>query len=140
MNRYPKVMENYKTDYINIKVDLVFTCNLEFVEGDSGTGKTLLWQCLKNDSFLNKKLVLINYENTSEEVKDLILESKGNLIVIDNADIVLNSSKLRKHVALDLKNQYIIFGRDTKYYFLTKENMKKMNFNNNVLSIVGMFE
>jgi hypothetical protein len=42
--------------------------------------------------------------------------------VIDNADVLL-SDDVRKHIALDDKNQYVIIGRNPKNLFATKENL-----------------
>jgi hypothetical protein len=41
--------------------------------------------------------------------------------VIDNADVIL-SDDVRKYIALDDKNQYLIIGRNPKNLFATKEN------------------
>lgn len=44
------------------------------------------------------------------------------MIVIDNADILLGND-LRKKISLDVKNQYLIIGRNPKNLFATKENL-----------------
>ena len=44
------------------------------------------------------------------------------MIVIDNADILLNNDT-RKYISLDDKNQYLIIGRNPKNFFATKENL-----------------
>ena len=48
--------------------------------------------------------------------------TKGKLIVIDNADILLDDDT-RKYISLDDKNQYLIIGRNPKNLFVTKENL-----------------
>ena len=47
---------------------------------------------------------------------------EGKLIVIDNADILLDDDA-RKYISLDDKNQYLIIGRNPKNLFATKENL-----------------
>jgi hypothetical protein len=42
--------------------------------------------------------------------------------VIDNADVLL-SDAVRKYIALDDKNQYLIIGRNPRNLFATKENL-----------------
>ena len=42
--------------------------------------------------------------------------------MIDNADILLNDD-IRKYIALDDKNQYLIIGRNPKNLFATKDNL-----------------
>jgi hypothetical protein len=50
------------------------------------------------------------------------MDTKGKLIVIDNADILLND-EIRKYISLDGNNQYLIIGRNPKNLFATKENL-----------------
>ena len=52
----------------------------------------------------------------------MYLNANGKLIVIDNADVLLNND-MRKYIALDDKNQYLIIGRNPKNLFTTKENL-----------------
>lgn len=42
--------------------------------------------------------------------------------MIDNADVLLDDS-VRKHIALDDRNQYLIIGRNPKNLFATKDNL-----------------
>ena len=43
-------------------------------------------------------------------------------MVIDNADVLLNDD-IRKYIAVDDKNQYLIIGRNPKNLFATRENL-----------------
>lgn len=54
--------------------------------------------------------------------KPIVSNEKGKLIVIDNADILLDDDT-RKYISLDDKNQYLIIGRNPKNLFATKENL-----------------
>ena len=97
MKSKPVVMEHFSTIHTSFIVDFTFTNNLTILMGDSGTGKTA------TTSFI------ISQEN-------------GKLIVIDNADILLDDDS-RKYISLDDKNQYLIIGRNPKNFFATKENL-----------------
>ena len=55
-------------------------------------------------------------------MENIIKSSTGKLIVIDNADILLNNNT-RKYIALDDKNQYLIIGRNPHNLFAAKENL-----------------
>ena len=55
-------------------------------------------------------------------IKEIIRQTEGKLVVIDNADILLDDDT-RKHISLDDKNQYLIIGRNPKNLFATKENL-----------------
>ena len=50
------------------------------------------------------------------------MQIKGKLIVIDNADILLDD-ETRKYISLDGNNQYLIIGRNPKNLFTTKDNL-----------------
>ena len=52
----------------------------------------------------------------------MIAGETGKLIVIDNADILLDDNT-RKYISLDDKNQYLIIGRNPKNLFATKDNL-----------------
>ena len=57
-----------------------------------------------------------------KDIKEILSQTTGKLIVIDNADILLNDDT-RKYISLDDKNQYLIIGRNPKIFFATKENL-----------------
>ena len=52
----------------------------------------------------------------------MISRVDGKLVVIDNADVLLDDDT-RKYISLDDKNQYLIIGRNPKNLFATKENL-----------------
>jgi hypothetical protein len=55
-------------------------------------------------------------------VKDILVQTRGKLVVIDNADILLDD-EARKYISTDGENQYLIIGRNPKNLFTTKENL-----------------
>ena len=50
------------------------------------------------------------------------MQTKDRLIVIDNADILLDD-ETRKYISIDGDNQYLIIGRNPKNLFTTKDNL-----------------
>ena len=74
-----------------------------------------------NQGFEEKKLFL-NYLDYRNDVADIIKSADKKMIVIDNADILLDDES-RKYIALDDKNQYLIIGRNPKNLLATKENL-----------------
>lgn len=139
MKTKPVVKKEYNTSYLDITVNLVLDYNICFVIGDSGEGKSFLWQILSDDSALVGYLQTYNYRDINKEIDKQIMEAKGKLIVIDNADILL-SSKLRQHIAFDTNNQYILFGRNPESLFLTKENFKEIRFNDRTIYLENAFD
>ena len=71
---------------------------------------------------VNPDIVCINYQDYQKDIKKLIAGEKGKLIVIDNADILLDDDT-RKYISLDDKNQYLIIGRNPKNLFATSDNL-----------------
>lgn len=65
------------------------------------------------------------YLDYQRDIGEMIRSSRGKLIVIDNADVLLDDS-IRKYIALDDKNQYLIIGRNPKNLFTTKENLYEL--------------
>ena len=71
---------------------------------------------------INPDILCLNYLDYQKDIKDIIRKQKGKLIVIDNADILLNDDA-RKYISLDDKNQYLIIGRNPKNLFATSDNL-----------------
>ena len=112
MKSKPVVMEHFSTIHTSFIVDFTFTNNLTILMGDSGTGKTATTSFIRECMAINPKILCFNYLDYQKNIKDIISQENGKLIVIDNADILL-----------DDKNQYLIIGRNPKNFFATKENL-----------------
>lgn len=122
MKSKPIVMEHFSTEHTSFVLDFEFTNNITILTGDSGTGKTAAFSFIKESMALNSDIVCLNYLDYQKNIGDIIRNTEKKLIVIDNADILLDDD-LRKYIALDDKNQYLIIGRNPKNLFVTKENL-----------------
>lgn len=60
----------------------------------------------------------------------MLTQMKNKMIVIDNADILLDD-ETRKFISLDENNQYLIIGRNPKNLFTTKDNLFELVSNKN---------
>lgn len=121
MRTKPIVMEHYTTTHTSFIVEFDFSTNITLLMGDSGTGKTASFYFIKEDMALNDKIMCINYLDYDKDILSMIKDTSGKLIVIDNADTILDDT-IRKYIATDCKNQYLIIGRNPKNLFATKEN------------------
>lgn len=90
--------------------------------GDSGTGKTAAFSFIRECMAVNPNILCINYLDYQKDIRDMISRVDGKLVVIDNADVLLDDDT-RKYISLDDKNQYLIIGRNPKNLFATKENL-----------------
>ena len=122
MKSKPTVMEHFSTVHTSFVLDFKFTSNITILTGDSGTGKTASFSFIKECMALNPDIMCLNYLDYQKNIADIIKNASGKLIVIDNADVLLNND-MRKYIALDDKNQYLIIGRNPKNLFTTKENL-----------------
>lgn len=125
MKSKPIVMEHFSTIHTSFVVDFTFHNNITILMGDSGTGKTASFSFIRECMAVNSKILCMNYLDYQKDIKALISREEGKLIVIDNADILLND-ETRKYISLDDKNQYLIIGRNPKNLFATKENLYEL--------------
>jgi len=122
----PVVFTNIQTVHTSFRVNLDLDYNITFIVGDSGTGKSALFSFLKELATENKKLICFNYLDNNKNYKNSIKKYKGKLIIIDNADILLDDN-MRHHIATDDKNQYIIIGRNPSGLLLQQDEIYELN-------------
>lgn len=125
MKSRPVVMTKFSTVHSSFIVDFIFQNNITILMGDSGTGKTAAFSFIRECMAINPKILCLNYLDYQKNIKDILSETEGKLIVIDNADILLND-ETRKYISLDDKNQYLIIGRNPKNLFATRENLYEL--------------
>lgn len=122
MKSKPVVMDHFSTVHTSFVVDFKFTNNITILTGNSGTGKTASFSFIKECMATNSDIMCLNYLDYQKDIASMIKGAKRKLIVIDNADILLDDA-IRKYIALDDKNQYLIIGRNPKNLFATKDNL-----------------
>lgn len=96
-------------------IELELRDQIVLIEGDSGTGKTLIFKVFKDQSILDNNIVCINkalLRDTKKNFITLVSKLRGKIILVDNADIIL-TSEARKHIMFDEYNQYVILGRNS---------------------------
>ena len=122
MKSKPIVMNHFSTVHSSFVIDFIFKNNITVLMGDSGTGKTAVFSFIRECMAVNPKILCLNYLDYQKDRKEIICNAEGKLIVIDNADILLDDDT-RKYISLDDKNQYLIIGRNPRNLFTTKENL-----------------
>ena len=122
MKSKPVIMEHFSTVHTSYVIDFNFTNNITILTGSSGTGKTASFSFIRECMAVNSEILCINYQDYQKNIRKLIEGEKGKLIVIDNADILLDDDT-RKYISLDDKNQYLIIGRNPKNLFTTSDNL-----------------
>ena len=122
MKSKPIVMEHFSTVHTSYILNFDFTNNIIILTGLSATGKTASFSFMRECMAVNSNIVCINYQDYKKDIKKIIAAETGKLIVIDNADILLDDDT-RKYISMDDKNQYLIMGRNPKNLFATSDNL-----------------
>ena len=122
MKSKPVVMEHFSTVHTSYIINFDFTSNITILTGASATGKTASFSFMRECMAMNQDILCINYQYYQRDIKKIIASETGKLIVIDNADILLDDDA-RKYISLDNKNQYLIIGRNPKNLFATSDNL-----------------
>lgn len=117
----PVVMETFSTIHTSFLIDFHFTNNITILMGDSGTGKSVIFSLLQESVIEEPRILCFNYLDVNKDIINILENTIGKLIVIDNADILLNDMS-RKYIAFDDKNQYLIIGRNPKNLMATQDN------------------
>ena len=115
-------MDHFSTVHTSYIVDFDFTNNITILTGASATGKTASFSFIRECMAINPNIVCINYQCYQKDIKKMLAKEIGKLIVIDNADILLDDDT-RKYISMDEKNQYLIIGRNPKNLFTTSDNL-----------------
>ena len=115
MKSRPVVTGHFSTVHTSFIVDFEFTNNITILTGDSGTGKTASFSFIRECAALNPDILCLNYLDYQKDIREIISQVERKLIVIDNADILLDDDTR--------KNQYLIIGRNPGNLFATKENL-----------------
>ena len=121
----PIIFDRLKTRHTNFIVDLQIESNVTFITGDSGVGKTAVYSFLREMSSEDSRIVCLNYIDRNKDYNDTITNAKGKLFIIDNADILLDD-EMRRYIAMDTENQYIIIGRNPTGLLLSQDEIYEL--------------
>ena len=114
--------------------DLEFDDRITLVGGDSGTGKTVLYEMLEDIRLTEEynAIKLFNYK--SDNFLEAVKRCKNSFIVIDNADYLINDD-VRKFINFELSNQYMLFLRNCDGLNVSDKSFKVLKFDNNRITL-----
>ena len=114
--------------------ELSFDDRITLVGGDSGTGKTVLYEMLEDLKLTDEyhAIKLFNYK--SEELAENLKKCRNNFIVIDNADILINDD-IRKFINFETSNQYMLFLRNCDGLNVSDKSFKELKMDNNRITL-----
>ena len=114
--------------------DLGFDDRITLVGGDSGTGKTVLYEMLEDIRLTDeyKSIKLFNYK--SDNLIESIKQCRDSFIVVDNADILIND-EVRRFINFEFSNQYMLFLRNCDGLNVSDKSFKVLKFDNNRITL-----
>lgn len=114
--------------------DLVFEDRITLVGGDSGTGKTVLYEMLEDLKLTNEyhAIKLFNYK--SENILENLEKCRNNFIVIDNADILIDDD-IRRFINFEFSNQYMLFLRNCDGLNVSDKSFKVLKLVDNKITL-----
>ena len=127
MQSKPIVMKHFSTVHTSYIVNFEFTNNITILTGASATGKTASFSFIRECMAVNPDIVCINYQDYQKDIKKLIASETGKLVVIDNADILLDD-EIRKYISLDDKNQYLFTTSDNLFELVSEKKGEQTEF------------
>ena len=114
--------------------DLLFNDRITLVGGDSGTGKTVLYDILEDLKQTEEynAIKLFNYK--SEDVLEKLKQCRNNFVVIDNADILMDD-EVRRFINFEFSNQYMLFLRNCDGLNVSDKSFKVMKVESNMITL-----
>ena len=132
------ILKNYKISAEGVKYNLIFYTDLTIIGGESGVGKTLLFKAFQKKAALgDERFVCIdinyvtNLKNMNTTLDSVLSSANNKIIIIDNADVVLNTTQKLK-IYMDTKNQYIIFAHGTDGFKPSASSIAELKVENNI--------
>ena len=114
--------------------DLIFEDRITLVGGDSGTGKTVLYEMLEDLRLTEdyQAIRLFNYK--TDDFSKSLMQCRNSFIVIDNADILIDDEG-RRFINFECSNQYMLFSRNCDGLNVSDKSFKVLKFDENQITL-----
>ena len=122
----------FKADHFSY--DLVFDDRITLVGGDSGTGKTVLYEMLEDLRLTDKYKAIKLFNYRSDNLLETIRQCRDSFIVIDNADILIDDD-IRRFINFEFSNQYMLFLRNCDGLNVSDKSFKVLKFEDNRITL-----
>lgn len=114
--------------------DLVFDDRITLVGGDSGTGKTVLYEMLEDLRLTDEYQAIKLFNYKSDALLESMQQCRGRFIVIDNADILIDD-EVRRFINFEFSNQYMLFLRNCDGLNVSDKSFKVLKLDNNRITL-----
>ena len=114
--------------------DLEFDDRITLVGGDSGVGKTVLYEILEDVRLTDeyRAIKLFNYK--SDDFSESIRQCRDRFIVVDNADTLIDDD-VRRFINFEPSNQYMLFLRNCDGLNVSDKSFKVLKFDDNRITL-----
>ena len=134
MRSKPIVMDHFFTIHTAFIVNFKFTNNITILMGDSGTGKTATFSFIRECMAIDSRILCLNYLDYQKDIMTIVSNTQGKLIVIDNADILLND-EIRRFINFEFSNQYMLFSRNCDGLNVSDKSFKILKVEGNRITL-----
>ncbi len=114
--------------------DLEFDDRITLVGGDSGVGKTVLYEMLEDVRLTDEYRAIRLFNYRSDNFSVAIKLCRDSFIVVDNADNLMND-EVRKFINFETSNQYMLFLRNCDGLNVSDKSFKVLKFDNNKITL-----
>ena len=114
--------------------DLQFDDRITLVGGDSGTGKTVLYEMLEDIRLTDEYSAIKLFNYKSDNFLGTLKRCKDRFIVIDNADNLINDD-VRRFINFEVSNQYMLFLRNCDGLNVSDKSFKVLQCDNNRITL-----
>jgi hypothetical protein len=128
------IYKNISFDADPFSYDLVFEDRITLVGGDSGTGKTVLYEMLEDLRLTDEYNAIRLFNYKSDNLLEAIKQCRDSFIVIDNADILMND-EVRRFINFEFSNQYMLFLRNCDGLNVSDKSFKVMKLDHNRITL-----
>ena len=124
----PEIMDRMGLTRGSCRAELEFRANLIFLMERAGSAKSLVFDMIRETARKDRRILCICSEDKKkgEDIRKTIRDTERKLIVIDDADILL-TDEIRRYIAFDKKNQYLIAGKNTDNLLLSRANLYELD-------------
>lgn len=114
--------------------ELSFDNRITLVGGDSGTGKTVLYDMLEDLWLTNQYHATRLFNYKSDNLEENLKKCRNCFIVIDNADILMDD-EIRRFINFEFSNQYMLFLRNCDGLNVSDKSFKVMSLESNKITL-----
>ena len=114
--------------------DLVFDDRITLVGGDSGTGKTVMYEMLEDLRLTDDYKAIKLFNHKSDNFLESVKKCRDSFIVIDNADILIDDD-IRRFINFEFSNQYMLFLRNCDGLNVSDKSFKVLKLDQNRITL-----